>query len=45
MEEQQELQQYEEDLKWLMEAKQDFETWHDSMKNDIVTTYQCRVRD
>lgn len=46
MEEQQELQQYEEDMKWLKEAKQDYHTWIRSMfKKEIVTTHQIRVRD
>ena len=45
MDEQQELQQYEEDMKWIKEVKQDYHTWDRSMDEETVTTHQIRVRD
>lgn len=45
MDEQEELQQYEEEMKWLAEAKQDFSTWDVRMRKQYVTTYEKRVSD
>ena len=44
MNEQQELEHYEEGMKWLDEAKEDFDKWFTRMQGEVQTDQQRRVR-